>query len=227
MKTKIRHLFILLLSFSCFSQVNEVYFSAALKANLPSYIKNSNQAFAENNIEEGNRLFENLVKEKLEGTIFDNYMIKTFSSKKIDLDQIDKPILLITYASWLVINEGDIPALNKIATENFNDLQIVVFFWGSEKESKEIGKSFDKNIIVSYTDFENKENFYLVSQLKNSLGFPTSYFIDSDKRVLNICRVNAFPFKAIPAEKAFEKSYDKFMKLIEQGNSKTPTIRAN
>lgn len=199
---------------SSYSQDSAPTFSQILKSNSAKYIEKSNQAFFKNDLTEGKRLFDSLVNYKLIGTQFDNFTVKTFSSKKVSLNEIKKPLLIITYASWCVINKGDIPALNQLAQKHKTDLQIMIVFWGNKTDARKISKLFNKHIQVTYTGFEEKENYEFVSLLKNTLGFPTSYFLDANKKVVNISRVNNPYFLNISYEKALSDSYIRFSSII-------------
>lgn len=213
-----------------YSQDSIASFSQTLKANTAKYVEKSNEAFAQNNLLEGQNLFNSLVNEKLIGTRFDNFTVKTLSSQKISIDKIKKPMLIITYASWCVINKGDIPALNQLAENHSRELQIMILFWGNKLESKKIAKLFHKNIQIAFANFGEKENYDFVSQLKNTLGFPTSYLIDSNKTVVNISRLNNPYLLNTSTEKALTDSYKHFNTIINEGimnKTKSKNIVAN
>lgn len=224
MITKLLPYFILLYFCSTYSQDTIPTFSQTLRINSAKYIEKSNLAFAKNDIEEGKHLFDSLINHKLIGTRFDNFTVKTFNSKKVSIDEIKKPLLIVTYASWCVINKGDIPALNQLARKQKTDLKIMIVFWGNKTQAKKIAKSFNRNIQVTYAGFEEKENYEFVSQLKNTLGFPTSYFIDANKKVVNISRVNNPYSLNITSEKALSDSYEQFSSFI---NFETTTAYNN
>jgi thiol-disulfide isomerase/thioredoxin len=216
---KLLSYFILFYFCTSYSQESTPLFSQILKLNSAKYIEKSNEAFAKNDITEGKQLFDSLVSRKLIGTQFDNFTVKTFSSKKISLDKINKPLLIVTYASWCVINKGDIPALNQLARKHKDDLQIMIVFWGNKTDAKKTSKAFNKHIQVTYTGFEENENYEFVSLLKNTLGFPTSYFLDTDKKVVTICRVNNPYFLNTSHEKALSDSYEQFSNIINYNNT--------
>lgn len=114
-----------------------VYFSEAVKTNIIPYKLATAIALEKKDFQESKRLFDSLVYYKLRGTHFDNFAIKGYSSKKIKLHSIKKPLLLITYASWCARNKGDASALNKVALQYANELQIVLILMGQKEKFKE------------------------------------------------------------------------------------------
>lgn len=118
-----------LLSFSRnYSQDSIPYFSDALRSSINSYNAASNRAFENKDFTEGKRLFDSLVQYKLTNTRFDNFTVKGYNSKDLILNNINKPILLVTYASWCILNRGDAAALNELAKKYPDALQIVIIF---------------------------------------------------------------------------------------------------
>lgn len=206
---------IVLLSFIplTYAQENSEKFSEVLEYNIGAYISASNKAYVEKNEIEGRRLFDSLVTYKLIGTHFDDFTVKNLSSKKITLNKLKKPVFIITYASWCLINKGDIPAINKLSEEQNGNLQILIFFWGNKNNLEKTARLFNKKIQICYTD--RAENYELVKRLKNSLGFPTSYFIDANQKVVSINRVTNPYMDNVSLEEATQKSYEKFTSMIQ------------
>ena len=203
---------------SCFSYSQDTIptFSEALKNNTMKYVSKTNLAFAQNKSKEGELLFNSLVNNQLIGTRLDYLTIKNLSSKKIDLKKINKPILLITYATWCVINKGDIPALNKLSKDNPDNLQIVVVFWGEKKDAKKISKEFNKNIIIGHANFDKDEDYSLVYLLKNVLGPSTYYHIDANKKIVDINRISNPYSQKIPDLIATNTSYENFKTTLHK-----------
>ena len=139
-------IFLFLFNFyTSYSQDTIVYFSDALKQNNKLYRKASNNAYESNDIKEGKRLFDSLVKTKLVGTKFDDFTLKVYKEKNVKINRITKPIFIITYASWCVIPKGEIPALNILAKEHRNDMELIVVFWDKKSDLKNIAKKFSAN----------------------------------------------------------------------------------
>ncbi len=180
--------FILNLSAS-YSQEATSYFSDAIKANISNYKIASNLAYEKKDFIEGQRLFDSLVNYKLVGTRFDDFTIKGYRTKDITLSKIKKAVLIVTYASWCVINNGEIPALNKLAKDYREEVQLVVLFWDQKSNMKKIANKFSGNIKVCYANENYDNDSRIVATLKHTLGLPTTFLIDENKKVLSINRI--------------------------------------
>jgi thiol-disulfide isomerase/thioredoxin len=208
---------IFLFSFSVtYCQDSVVYFSDAIRTNIKTYNNASDRAFHKKDFTEGQRLFDSLVRYKLVGTQFDDFTIKAFHSKSVKLNKINKPVFIITYASWCVMNKGEIPALNKLAKEHRNNIQFIVLFWDKKSNIKKIARQFNSDIKICYANETYDNDSRIVATLKHTLGFPTSFFIDENKKVVSIKRIaNQFKPKTSFAN-ALSSSYDNFSKNINE-----------
>lgn len=215
------HRFLLTLLFSLtitvsYCQDTITYFSDAIKENIRPYKKASNLAYEKNDIVEGKNLFDSLVKNKLIGTKFDDFSLKVYKEKNVKINRIDKPIFIITYASWLVIPKGEIPALNILAKEHKDDLQIMVIFWDKRKDLKNIAYKFNDNIKVCYANENYSNDEHIVATIKHTLGFPTSIFLDENKNVMNIKHFENTTKIKTPIKEAIIMSYNYFSKDINE-----------
>jgi thiol-disulfide isomerase/thioredoxin len=208
-------LFTLSIFFS-YSQDTISYFSDAVKKNIKSYTKASNKAYETYNIKEGKNLFDSLVKNKLIGTKFDDFNIKVYKEKNVKINRINKPIFIITYSSWCVITKGEIPALNILAKEHRDDMQIIVIFWDKKSDIKNIAYKFSDDIKVCYANENYAKDAHLIATIKHTLGFPTSIFIDENKNVVNVKHFeNTIKLKT-PIKQAIITSYNYFSKYINE-----------
>ncbi len=217
---KLYFLLFFLFTISNYAQDSIVHFSDAIKRNIKPYKLASAVALENKDFIESKRLFDSLVQYKLSGTQFDNFTIKGYKSKKIILNKIKKPILLVTYASWCVRNKGDAPALNELATKYTNELQVVIVFWDKKKNLKKIRNQFNSKIKICYANEAYHNDFKIVATLKHTLGMPTVYYLDEDKKVITINRIKNQNKVKIPTEAAFAMSYTLFKEMINTTNSK-------
>lgn len=195
---------------SAISQEKTILFSDAIKSNIKKYNKESDKVYQNGDIEKGQALFDSLVQNHLVGSKFDDYTFKSVNSKKVKLSKIGKPTFIITYSSWCVINKGEIAALNKLA-RNYNDsIQFIVVFWDTKQNMKKIGRQFNGKIKVCYANESYKNDATAVSTLKHTLGFPTSYFLNSDMEVVDIKRGGIAIPPRTPSRKAMEMNYALF-----------------
>ncbi|MCL9806180.1 TlpA family protein disulfide reductase [Flavobacterium amniphilum] len=203
---------ILFFSISSFGQddVEAIGFSEALKAHLKKYNVQSDIAYNNNDKQKGQILFDSLVAHHLVGTQFEDYTLKSFEKRKIKLSSFKKPVFILTYASWCIPSKGEIPALNKLAQKYAKDVQFVILFWDKKYQVKKIARKFNHNITVCYAHESYKNDALIVAHLKHTLGFPTSYFLDKDLKVVNIKRGGAQPDKKSSYVKAYTMNYNTF-----------------
>ena len=200
--------FIFNLTANC--QENKNSFNYVVKANIKKYNLESNLAFENKDSEKGQILFDSLVSNHLIGTTFEDYTLKGFDKKKIKLSSFKKPLFILTYASWCIPSKGEIPALNKLAQKYAKDVQFVMLFWDKKHSVKKIARKFSHNITVCYANESYKNDANIVANLKHTLGFPTSYFLDQNLKVVNIKRGGAQPDKKSTYVKAYTMNYNAF-----------------
>ena len=94
-------------------------FSQAIGKNIRKYRKESRRAYRSKDEERAQFLFDSLIHNVVNGTLLDNFTVRKFSGRKIELHKFKKPTYLITYASWCVPNSAEIPALNDIADKYY------------------------------------------------------------------------------------------------------------
>jgi len=179
-----------IISFTALSQENErkELFSQAIGKNIRKYRREAKKAYASKDLERAEFLFDSLVGKVVNGTQLDNFKVRKFSGRKIELYKFEKPTYLVTYASWCVPGVGELPALNDIADKYHNDIDFVVLFWGSKKKIRKFKRKFSKKIKVLYVDEKENRNDFTIKTMKHSLGFPTSFLIDKDKIILDVRR---------------------------------------
>lgn len=183
-------LLFLICSFTALSQEYEPkkLFSQAIGKNIRKYRREAKEAYASKDLERAEFLFDSLVNKVINGTYIDNFRVRKFPHRKIELYKFEKPIYLITYASWCVPGSGELPAFNDVADRYNGEIDFIVLFWGAKKKIRKIKRKFSKNVNVLYVD--EKENRYdlAIRTMKHSLGFPTSFFFDKDKKILDVRR---------------------------------------
>ena len=209
-----KHFYTLVISFvfiaSANCQIDKNSFSYVIKNNIKKYNLESNTAFENKDSEKGQILFDSLVSNHLIGTNFEDYTLKSFEKKKLKLSSFKKPLFILTYASWCIPSKGEIPALNKLAQKYAKDVQFVILFWDKKHSVKKIARKFNHNISVCYANESYKNDANIVANLKHTLGFPTSYFLDQNLKVVNIKRGGAQPDKKSTYVKAYTMNYNAF-----------------
>ncbi|WP_290838200.1 redoxin domain-containing protein [Flavobacterium sp.] len=185
-------------------------FSDAVKSNIKKYNKQSDKVYENGDIAKGQQLFDSLVKNHLVGSKFDDYSFKCVNSKKVKLSKIKKPVFIITYSSWCLINKGEISALNKLSRNYKDQVQMIVVFWDVKSDMKKIARQFSSKIKVCYANESYRNDASVVANLKHTLGFPTSYFLNSDLEVVDIKRGGIAIPPRTPSKTAMEMNYTVF-----------------
>ncbi|SDS48735.1 Thiol-disulfide isomerase or thioredoxin [Gillisia sp. Hel1_33_143] len=201
-------------SLGAFAQQDDprILFSEALALHLPKYEKQAKNAYRLRNYEKAHTLFDTLVQEDLNGSYMDNFELNDLKGKKIYLYNIKKPVYLITYASWCIATEGEIPAINALASKYQDQVEFVILFWDTKKVAKKMSKDYSNNITVLYVDEQKNNDSFVISQLKHSLGLPTTFLLDGTKKILDIRRGITHPLS-----KTFDESYKMNYNSIHDG----------
>lgn len=198
---------------SVYAQQDEISFSEALTTHLPKYKKQADKAYRTQNVERADFLFDSLVKYNLKGSLLDNFKVQDLKKKIVSLDEFQKPVYLTTYASWVVPTEGEIPALNKLAEKYGEQVDFVMLFWDDHSTTKNLAKKYHKNIKVLYVDEGKNNSPYVIKMMKHSLGFPTSFLLNTNKKIIDIRRKISHPF-GIEFEKSFDLNYNSLTSAI-------------
>jgi len=219
---------ILLISFSALSQDFEPrnYFSKVIGENIKSYRLKSQQAYLDNDFEKANFLFDSLVNNVINGSYLDNFKVRKLSGRKVELNNFDKPIFLMTYASWCTPGSGEIPALNEIAKKYHKEIDFVILFWDSKSKVKKATRDYNRHITIVYVDETENTHDHIVETMKHSLGFPTSFFINEDKMIVDVRRGVLHPYNE-DYTISFELNYNSFLNgisLLKNMNSENTEL---
>ncbi|WP_109300208.1 redoxin domain-containing protein [Aquimarina sp. AU474] len=164
-------------------------FSTAISAHIVKYNQKMDDAYRQSDLERAKHLFDSLVTNHLNGTYMDDFTINTIKEEPITFNEYEKPLFLITYAAWCVPGVGEIPALNDLADRFHDQIDFIVLFWDTKENLKDKSSEYTKNIKLVYVDEKTNQDSYIVNKLKHALGFPMMYFMDEEKKVLNIQKI--------------------------------------
>lgn len=188
---------------------NGVLFSDAIETNIKKYTRNSQDAYASRDFERAQFLFDSLVENVVIGSYLDNFKVRRLSGKKIDFSQFEKPIFLITYSSWCMPGVGEIPALNAIAKEHYKEVDFVVLFWDSKQNTRKSTRGYSNKIKIVYVDERENNDNYIVEKMKHSLGLPTSFLMDENKKIVAVRRGAPHSYNE-EYQISFDLNYDTF-----------------
>ncbi|GGX14938.1 TlpA family protein disulfide reductase [Aquimarina muelleri] len=167
----------------------KIPFSVAISSHLIKYNQKIDAAYQDRDLERAEFLFDSLVTNHLNGTYMDNFNVYPLKGESISLEEYEKPIFLITSASWCVPGIGEIPALNDLADRFHDQIDFVVLFWDTKENLKEKVKEYTQNIKLVHIDEKTNQDSYIINKLKHALGFPMMYFMDSNKKILDIRKI--------------------------------------
>ena len=185
---------------------DKTFFSEELFMHLNDYNRKADLAYQFNDYDKGKELFENFIQDHLEGSFMDNFKFQSLKKKEVSLYEYENPVFLITYASWCIPSKGEIPAINKLASEYKNRIDFIVLFWDRQETAKKLSKKFSSDISVVYVDESVNRGANVVKQLKHSLGLPTCFLLDKNKQITDIRR-SVFPSFNTEEEEAYRENY--------------------
>lgn len=227
MKNLILFIFILIANLA-YTQSSGEFFSTALNNNIRKYNLQSDLAYEDGDLDRGRALFDSLVNNHLIGTQFDNFRFKRFEDDSyFRTNRIDKPFMLITSASWCVVPDDQIAAINLLADEYEDQIEIIILFWDRVDKILDLSVLYNEKIPVIYFDETNNRDSKTLHILKHSLGLPTCFYIDQNKKVIDITRGGVFlPYNT--KEDLYSISYNAFrnslIDLIAKSSINAPEI---
>jgi len=201
--------------FSVNAQDDKTYFSEAVGLHIKGYKKKISKAYRYEDVNRANFLFDSLVNHCLKGSYIDNFSINCLGKNKNCFNDYEKPIFLLTYASWCVPGKGEIPALNELSRKYEDQIDFIVLFWDKKSEVRKVAREYDNSIDIVYVDELENRDAYIVKTMKHSLGFPTTFFIGSDKQIVDISRTVILPYNS-PYEKSYTLNYQSVSEGVSQ-----------
>ena len=167
----------------------KIPFSVAISSHIVKYNQKIDAAYQDKDLERAEFLFDSLVTNHLNGTYMDNFNVYPLKGESISLEEYEKPVFLITSASWCVPGIGEIPALNDLVDRFHDQIDFVVLFWDTKENLKEKVKEYTQNIKLVHIDEKTNQDSHIINKLKHALGFPMMYFMDSNKKILDIRKI--------------------------------------
>ena len=90
---------------------------------------------------------------------------------------------------------------------------MVVLFWDSKKKVKKIARKYNSKLTVLYVDEKENTNCHIVETMKHSLGFPTTFFIDKSKKIVDVRRGVLHPYNE-EFNSSYNLNYNSFLNGI-------------
>ncbi|MGB0146640.1 MAG: TlpA family protein disulfide reductase [Flavobacteriaceae bacterium] len=192
-------------------EYDKTYFSQVIGKNIRSYRLASREARYAKDDDRLQFLFDSLVDHVVVGSYLDNFKVRKFGGRRIDLNYFKKPMYLITYADWCTPGVGEIPALNDIVEKNHQSLDFVVLFWGPRKSTRKIKQKLHPKITILFVNEKENDHSFIIRRMKHTLGLPTTFLLNDQKRILNVDRLLTHHYGLV-----YEDSYNKHFQYFTQ-----------
>ena len=163
------------------------FFSDEIANNIRLYKVNSKVANEKKDVERAQFLFDSLVNHCLKGSFLDNFIVNDFrSSQPKYIEKFTNPIYLKTTATWCEPNDSEVLALNDVAQEFGDVIDFVVLYWDTRNNLALSEKNYGPNVSVVYVDELENTNSAIVHTLKHSLGLPTVFLMDENRKIIDV-----------------------------------------
>jgi thiol-disulfide isomerase/thioredoxin len=217
MRTLCLTFFFISFIYSVKSQSEKEYYKDAVDDCIKNLNQQSRDAFlVKKDNDLGRTLFDSLVNNCVKGKYLSNYSFKTYNKKTIQTDQVSKPILLLTSATWCAPCWAEIPTLNKLAEEYSNDIQFIVLFADQKRNLKKMAAKYDSNIwLIPSINRPTDKWSVRISGFNHLLDYPTGYLINTDKKILDLTSGAAYPNDNMTWDQANEINEKKLRSFIE------------
>ena len=181
--------------------------------------------FKEGKDKEGIQYIDTL-KNLIQGSYLKNLKFKTLNDSILDMSKIKKPILLQVSATWCNPCMFEIPQLNKMVTKYADSVKFIILFQDTKSKLNRISKKFsDKIILIPSKNSELYTNRVEINNFTHQLGFPSNYYITSDRIIVNFTRGANIPIEytnkegekiKITKEEAERKNLERMEKEIKK-----------
>ncbi len=208
---------------------SKTYLTDAIIDTGEKYLKNCEQAILDKDMDRVNFLFDSITSYTYKGVYFDNFKLQQVKGRELRINDFKKPVVLITLSTWYLNSKGEIAAINDLAKKYKKNIDFVVLYWGTKKESKKAAKALNGNVTVAYVDELDNKGAYIVQKLKHFFGFPTCYYLNADKSIAAITRgAKQRPFY-FNQEDVYEDNYDSHFTLVKEllVNDKNTRVATN
>lgn len=200
---------------SVFPQEQKVYFDDAISKHLKTFNRQCDLAIGTDNEAYVDVLFDSLNKTYLKGTLISNLRLKKISGGYINTDDITTPILLISKKTCFITHREEIKAINEMANRYKGKLEFVVLYWDRKRLVKEATKGFNKNVTIVHVNERDNQLDLGLSNIKNSFGVPSSFYITENKLLNNIDRKFYLKnLKRSTKKEFYDNAYSDISKLL-------------
>lgn len=129
------------------------------------------------------------------GAYIEDHTFRTLDNREVKLGSLNKPLLLITSATWCAGCVSEIPALNKVAKEYADRVAFIVLFHDTKDEKLiKLAKKFSSPVLlIPSVKKEEDDHTVAISGFRHILGYPTNYLIDTERKIIGFSQGAAVP----------------------------------
>ncbi|CAA0202665.1 hypothetical protein TMP248_210024 [Tenacibaculum maritimum] len=161
-----------------------------------------------------NDIVYNCIKDKY----ISNYDFTAIDGTVVSTNEIKKPMLLLTAATWCAPCWGEIPALNKLVEKYHDKVAFIMLFWDKKEGVERMAKKLDKRIVlVPSTEKMKNKSSIKIAGFTHKLDYPSAYLISKRKLILDFKRGAVSPTKKMgwdEVNKVNEEQLEAFIKPI-------------
>ncbi|MGM0635626.1 MAG: TlpA family protein disulfide reductase [Bacteroidota bacterium] len=167
---------------------DKTYFSEQIALHHNHFTKKAKRAIKIGKNEKAVAYYNTLINEYLIGSYMDNFNVDCLNTNKCCIDDYENPMILMTYASWCIPTKGEIPAVNELAKKYDGKIDFVVLFWDHKSAVRKAARQYHRKVHIIYVDELKNRDAYTIKMLKHSIGFPSTFIIASDKKILELTK---------------------------------------
>ncbi|MBT8253613.1 MAG: redoxin domain-containing protein [Flavobacteriaceae bacterium] len=208
------YLLMFYLATGSYAQQKKTFFSDAISLHIKSYKESCNRAVWNGDFDKLDILFDSLVNNHLKGTRLNELKIKMLEGGSMDFTDNELPILLTTTSGWFFKNKEEIEALNTLAEEFANSMKVIVLFWDTRKNIKDLAKQYNEFITIVYVDETSNADNDIINTYKHALGIPATFYVASDQTIVDINRGGLIKYYVKEEKEFFATNYSLYQKHI-------------
>jgi thiol-disulfide isomerase/thioredoxin len=153
---------------------------------------------------------------ELIGKEFVNYTFESLNGIQYNLNNENKPKIIIISASWCGPCKFQNETINSIVEKYYDKIDFVTLFWDLKEKVKEMKSEYNEKIVLVPSKIR-KENIACIeiSGFKHCLGFPTIYILNRKNVIQNVMIGASTPMKNVEVE---GEIYNVTVKEAKQNN---------
>lgn len=210
---------------------NKRYFSDTEKI-IKKYREDCQKYYDVNDVENARKYYDS-INYVTNGSYIKDYTFETYDNKTYKTSKLKKPLFLMTSASWCKPCRVEVPALNKVVEEYYEQVDFVVLFWDKLESLKRLAPDYNEKIyLVPSKNSGSNMTTLDINGFRHITGYPKTYLISTENRIVENFGGAAVPQtytdengkeKIITSKDAFDMNYktlkNEVKKLLKETNT--------